>query len=199
MLLTADDLHRRGHYRNANRTLERLLALGVIPIVNENDTVATHEIRFGDNDRLAALVAHLVQADALVLLSDVDGLYTGKPGRPESRFIAEVASMAELAGVDVSRSGSHVGSGGMVTKIDAAAIATSEGIPVLLAAVAAVERCAARRDGHAVPRRRATGRPRGCSGCATPPRRAAGSCSTPARSPRSSSAGCRCCRPGSPR
>jgi glutamate 5-kinase len=133
VLLTADDLHRRGHYRNASRTLERLLALGVIPIVNENDTVATHEIRFGDNDRLAALVAHLVHADALVLLSDVDGLYTGKPGRPEARFIAEVTSMAELDGIDVSRSGSHVGSGGMVTKIDAAAIATTEGIPVVLA------------------------------------------------------------------
>jgi glutamate 5-kinase len=133
VLLTADDLHRRGHYRNASRTLERLLALGIIPIVNENDTVATHEIRFGDNDRLAALVAHLVAAQALVLLSDVDGLYTGKPGRPDSRFVPEVRSMAELEGVDVSRSGSHVGSGGMVTKIDAAAIATTEGIPVLLA------------------------------------------------------------------
>jgi glutamate 5-kinase len=134
VLLTADDLHRRGHYRNAERTLERLLALGVIPIVNENDTVATHEIRFGDNDRLAALVAHLVHADALVLLTDVDGLYTGRPGRPGAEFIAEVASIAELADVDVTRSGSHVGSGGMVTKIDAAAIATSEGIPVILSA-----------------------------------------------------------------
>src|SRR5438876_6366745 len=132
VLLTADDLHRRGHYRNAERTLERLLALGVIPIVNENDTVATHEIRFGDNDRLAALVSHLVHADALVLLTDVDGLYTGRPGRPGAEFIPEVVSMADLAGVDVSRSGSHVGSGGMTTKIDAAAIATSEGIPVLL-------------------------------------------------------------------
>jgi glutamate 5-kinase len=134
VLLTADDLHRRGHYRNADRTLERLLALGVIPIVNENDTVATHEIRFGDNDRLAALVAHLVHADAMVLLTDVDGLYTGRPGKPGSEFIAEVRSMAELEGIDVSRSGSHVGSGGMVTKIDAAAIATSEGIPVVLSA-----------------------------------------------------------------
>jgi len=133
VLLTADDLHRRGHYRNADRTLERLLALGIIPIINENDTVATHEIRFGDNDRLAALVAHLVHADALVLLSDVDGLYTGQPGRQGSEFVAEVTSMADLADVDVSRSGSHVGSGGMVTKIDAAAIATSEGIDVLLA------------------------------------------------------------------
>src|SRR3954463_3105112 len=138
VLLTADDLHRRGHYRNAERTLERLLALGVIPIVNENDTVATHEIRFGDNDRLAALVAHLVTADALVLLSDVDGLYTGKPGRPGSEFVAEVKTMAELAGVDVTRSGSHVGSGGMVTKIDAAAIAPSEGIPVVLSSAARI-------------------------------------------------------------
>ena len=139
VLLTADDLHRRGHYRNADRTLERLLALGVIPIVNENDTVATHEIRFGDNDRLAALVAHLVHADALVLLSDVDGLYTGRPSRPSSTLIAEVASMAELAQVDVTGSGSHVGSGGMVTKIDAASIATGEGIPVLLASAAAID------------------------------------------------------------
>ena len=138
VLLTADDLHRRGHYRNAERTLERLLAFGVIPIVNENDTVATHEIRFGDNDRLAALVAHVVHADALVLLTDVDGLYTGKPGRPGAAFIAEVASMAELAGVDVTRSGSHVGSGGMTTKVDAAAIATSEGIPTVLAAATRV-------------------------------------------------------------
>src|SRR5581483_7810597 len=129
----ADDLHRRGHYRNAVRTLEKLLAFGVIPIVNENDTVATHEIRFGDNDRLAALVAHLVHADALVLLTDVDGLYTGKPSRPESTLIAEVTSFDQLAGVAVTGTGSHVGSGGMVTKIDAAAIATSEGIPVLLA------------------------------------------------------------------
>jgi glutamate 5-kinase len=139
VLLTADDLHRRGHYRNADRTLERLLALGVIPIVNENDTVATHEIRFGDNDRLAALVAHLVHAEALVLLTDVDGLYTGKPGRPGAEFIPEVASMAELAGVDVTRSGSHLGSGGMTTKIDAAAIATSEGIPVVLASASRIE------------------------------------------------------------
>ncbi|HKC29059.1 MAG TPA: glutamate 5-kinase, partial [Jatrophihabitans sp.] len=139
VLLTADDLHRRGHYRNAERTLERLLALGVLPIVNENDTVATHEIRFGDNDRLAALVSHLVHADALVLLTDVDGLYSGRPGRPGAEFIPEVRTMAELAGVDVSRAGSHVGSGGMVTKIDAAAIATSEGIPVLLSSAGRID------------------------------------------------------------
>ena len=85
VLLTVDDVTRRGHYRNAYRTFGRLLELGVMPIVNENDTVATHEIRFGDNDRLAALVAHLVHADALILLSDVDALYTGHPRLPESR------------------------------------------------------------------------------------------------------------------
>ena len=136
VLLTADDLHRRGHYRNAQRTLERLLALGVIPIVNENDTVATHEIRFGDNDRLAALVAHLVQADALVLLSDVDGLYTGRPGTEGARFVEGVATAADLDEVHVATSGSSVGTGGMSTKLDAAAIAMSEGIPVLLGAAA---------------------------------------------------------------
>jgi glutamate 5-kinase len=139
VLLTADDLHRRGHYRNADRTLEKLLAFDVIPIVNENDTVATHEIRFGDNDRLAALVAHLVKADALVLLSDVDGLYSGSPRKPSSVFIDEVRSFADLDGVDVSGRGSHIGSGGMVTKVDAAAVATSEGIPVLLAASDRIE------------------------------------------------------------
>ena len=132
VLLTADDLHRRDHYRNAQRTMERLLALGVIPIVNENDTVATHEIRFGDNDRLAALVGHLVMADALVLLSDVDGLYTGNPKLPESQLIPEVASAADLADVRVIGSNSAVGTGGMTTKIDAAAIATGAGIPVML-------------------------------------------------------------------
>jgi glutamate 5-kinase len=138
VLLTADDLHRRGHYRNAQRTLERLLSLGVIPIVNENDTVATHEIRFGDNDRLAALVAHLVHADALVLLSDVDGLYTGRPGQPGSTLVPEVRDGADLAAVRVARGGSGVGTGGMATKLDAAAIATGEGIPVLLAAASAI-------------------------------------------------------------
>ena len=79
VLLTSDDISRRAHYRNAYRTLDQLLAMGALPVVNENDTVATDEIRFGDNDRLAALVAHLVRADLLVLLSDVDGLYDGDP------------------------------------------------------------------------------------------------------------------------
>src|SRR5205823_5333969 len=86
VLLTVDDVTRRAHYRNAYRTLRRLLDLKTVPVVNENDTVATEEIRFGDNDRLAALVAALVHADLLVLLSDVDALYTGNPARPQARL-----------------------------------------------------------------------------------------------------------------
>jgi glutamate 5-kinase len=138
VLLTADDLHRRGSYRNAVRTLERLLALGVIPIVNENDTVATHEIRFGDNDRLAALVAHLVRADALVLLSDIDGLYTADPRKPGAALIEQVSDPEQLATVRVSGRSSDVGTGGMSTKIDAALIAGGAGIPVLLSHADAV-------------------------------------------------------------
>ena len=137
VLLTADDVVRRSHYRNAQRTLYRLLELGTLPVVNENDTVATEEIRFGDNDRLAALVAHLVHADALVLLSDVDGLYDGDPARPGSRRISEVTGEPDPAGVRLGRAGrSEVGTGGIATKIEAARIATSAGVPVLLAATA---------------------------------------------------------------
>jgi len=132
VLLTVDDVTRHGHYRNAFRTFGRLLELGVVPIVNENDTVATHEIRFGDNDRLAALVAHLVHADALVLLSDVDSLYTAKPTQPGARRIVEVRSDDDLVGLDVSARGSAVGTGGMVTKVEAARIATTAGIDVVL-------------------------------------------------------------------
>jgi glutamate 5-kinase len=139
VLLTADDLHRRGHYRNAVRTLERLLALGVIPIVNENDTVATDEIRFGDNDRLAALVAHLVQADALILLSDIDGLFDDDPRKPGARLVSEVSTSADLDAVRIGGVGSRVGTGGMATKLDAAGIATGAGIPVLLAAAESVD------------------------------------------------------------
>lgn len=135
VLLTADDMVRRAHYRNAQRTLERLLGLGVLPVVNENDTVATDEIRVGDNDRLAALVAHLIGADALVLLSDIDGLYDGDPRRPGARLLPEVEAPADLHAVTVARPGAHsLGTGGMATKITAAAMAAASGIPVLLAA-----------------------------------------------------------------
>ncbi|WP_030170809.1 glutamate 5-kinase [Spirillospora albida] len=139
VLLTADDMMRRSHHRNAQRTLAQLLALGVLPIVNENDTVATDEIRFGDNDRLAALVAHLTRADALVLLSDVDALYTGDPRVPGARRIDEVRGPADLADVELGGSG-RVGTGGMVTKVEAARIA---GIPVVLTNAASAARALA--------------------------------------------------------
>jgi glutamate 5-kinase len=133
VLLTLDDVVRRAHYRNAHQTLAKLLELGVVPIVNENDTVATSEIRFGDNDRLAALVAHLVHADLLVLLSDVDGLYDGPPSRPGSTLLPVVRSEDDLASVTIGAAGSSgVGTGGMTTKVDAARIATGAGIPVVL-------------------------------------------------------------------
>lgn len=133
VLLTVDDVIRRAHYRNAYRTLVRLLALRTLPIVNENDTVATEEIRFGDNDRIAALVAALVHADLLVLLSDVDALYTGDPTRTTSRRITEVRGEPDLVGVAIGRTGrAGVGTGGMMTKVEAARIATGAGIPVVL-------------------------------------------------------------------
>jgi len=137
ILLTVDDVTRHGHYRNARRTFARLLPAGVVPIVNENDTVATQEIKFGDNDRLAALVAHLVEADLLVLLSDVDGLYDADPGLPGSSPITDVRDAADLAGVSLGSAGSAgVGTGGMVTKVEAARIATDAGISVVLTAAA---------------------------------------------------------------
>lgn len=138
VLLTVEDVARRDHYRNALRTFTRLLELGVVPVVNENDTVATHEIRFGDNDRLAALVAHLVGADALVLLSDVEALYTAHPSSPHARPIPVVDDVEELV-VDTSGRGTDIGTGGMTTKLQAARIATASGIPVVLAAAGRVE------------------------------------------------------------
>ena len=135
VLLTSDDVVRRAHYRNAQRTFDRLLTLGVVPVVNENDTVATQEIRFGDNDRLASLVAHLIGADALVLLSDVDGLYDGDPRKGAARRIVEVADDADVTGVDATTHGaSGLGTGGMASKLSAARIASAAGVPVLVAA-----------------------------------------------------------------
>lgn len=133
VLLTAEDVVRRTNYRNAQRTLYRLLQLGVVPVVNENDTVATHEIRLGDNDRLAALVAHLVHADALVLLSDVDALYDGPPSRPGARRVPVVSGAGDLEAVVVGSAGvAGLGTGGMSTKLEAARMSTSSGIPALL-------------------------------------------------------------------
>jgi glutamate 5-kinase len=133
VLLAPLDFVHRSQYLHARATLRRLLDLGVVPVVNENDAVADDEIRFGDNDRLAALVAHLVHADLLVLLSDVDGLYDGPPSAPGSRLIADVRHEADLDGVVVGKTGgAGVGTGGMQTKLEAARIATGAGIPVVL-------------------------------------------------------------------
>ncbi|GGJ99843.1 glutamate 5-kinase [Streptomyces camponoticapitis] len=147
VLLTTDDTSRRSHYRNAYRTLDQLLTMGTVPVVNENDTVATEEIRFGDNDRLAALVAHLVRADLLVLLSDVDGLYDGDPSKPGSSRIARVDGPADLIGVSMGSAGkAGLGTGGMVTKVEAARIAAAAGIPVVLTAAGRAGDALAGRD-----------------------------------------------------
>ena len=191
-----DDVTRRGHYRNAYRTFGRLLELGVVPVVNENDTVATHEIRFGDNDRLAALVAHLVHADALILLSDVDALYTERPTKPTARKITDVRNDDDLERVDFASSAA-VGTGGMITKVDAARIA-SAGIPVVLAAAQDVQ--AALQDTSSAPfsTPRAGGDRPGCCGCATRATPAASWCSIRVLCERSCNATPRCCRPASP-
>lgn len=136
VLLTAQDISMRAQHTNAQRTLDRLRALHAVAIVNENDTVATNEIRFGDNDRLSALVAHLTGAEALILLSDIDGLYDSDPRKAkDAKFIPEVAGAADLAGV-VAGPGSDLGTGGMVSKMSSALLAADAGVPVLLAAAA---------------------------------------------------------------
>ena len=131
VLLTASDTGHRDRARNAQRTIDRLRQLRTIPIVNENDAVATSEMHFGDNDRLSALVANLVGADALFLFSDVDGLYDKNPAEPDAKFIDEVRTGKDLKGV-VAGDGGKVGTGGMATKVSAARLATRGGIPVLL-------------------------------------------------------------------
>jgi glutamate 5-kinase len=133
VLLTTEDIVRRSHYANAQQTLTKLLSLGVIPVINENDTVGTQEIRFGDNDRLAALVALLIHADLLVLVSDIDALYDAPPSQAGAQPIRYVAQMSDIESVALGGAGTAgVGSGGMVTKVEAARIATSAGIPMLL-------------------------------------------------------------------
>lgn len=135
VLLTVDDVTRRSSYKNALRTLGTLLKLQAVPIVNENDTVATQEIHFGDNDRLGALVAQMVRADVLVLLSDIDALYTAHPSEPGAQRIGHVDDL-DLLEVDTSKAGTSIGTGGMTTKLQAARIATTAGIPVVLASAA---------------------------------------------------------------
>ena len=133
VLLTAHDVAIRSHYRTVRATFDSLLSLGAVPIINENDAVATSEFSLGDNDRLAALVAHLVTADVLVLLTDVDGLWTARPGTPGATPIRHVRSSADLVEVSVSGRGSFVGTGGMTTKLQAATIACASGTTTLIA------------------------------------------------------------------
>ena len=135
VLLTLEDSERRRRYLNARATLETLLSLGALPVINENDTVATAEIRYGDNDRLAARVAQMIGADCLVLLSDVDGLYSADPHRdPQARFIHEVAHMTPEIEAMGGRPASQFGSGGMATKLMAARIAVAAGCRMCIAA-----------------------------------------------------------------
>lgn len=139
VLLTATDLEHPTPRSNAQRAMERLLGLRILVIVNENDTVATQEIRFGDNDRLAGMVSELVAADLLVLLSDVDALYTKPPHEPGAERIAFVAHDDDLSGVELGSIGSAgVGTGGAGTKIAAAKLAVAQGIPVVLTSAALV-------------------------------------------------------------
>ena len=135
MLVTLGDLEDRRRYLNAAATLGRLLGLGVVPVVNENDSVATEEIRFGDNDRLAARVASAAGADGIVLLSDVDGLYTANPASdPAARHLPRVEAIdAAVIAMAGATSGSGMGSGGMAAKVQAARIATAAGIPLAIA------------------------------------------------------------------
>jgi glutamate 5-kinase len=139
VLLTASDIDNPTHRKNAERALETLLSLRILPIVNENDTVATHEIRFGDNDRLAALVARLMRADLLVLLSDVDALYTRPPAEAGAVRIPFVAAGDPLSDVIVTETNTGVGTGGAATKLAAARMAAQDGIAVLLTATERVE------------------------------------------------------------
>jgi glutamate 5-kinase len=147
VLLTSGDMEEEETRLNAKRAMDKLVSLRVLPIVNENDTVATAEIRFGDNDRLAALVAVLVNADALVLLSDVDALYDMPPTKAGAKRIERVAFGSDLSDVEVGGSSSTVGTGGAVTKVSAAKLATDSGVSVLLTST---DNVAAALEGQAV-------------------------------------------------
>lgn len=134
LLLTAEDSEDRRRYLNARNTLETLISHGVLPIVNENDTVATSELKVGDNDRLSARVAQMAGADALVLLSDIDGLYTANPRtNPDAEFIAEVRAITPEIEAYAGGAGSQAGTGGMITKLQAAKIALGAGCHMAIA------------------------------------------------------------------
>ncbi|HLJ64486.1 MAG TPA: glutamate 5-kinase, partial [Stellaceae bacterium] len=134
ILLTPDDTEERRRHLNARATLQQLLTLGAVPVINENDTVATAELRFGDNDRLAARVAQMISADTLVLLSDIDGLYTADPRLdPDARHLAEVREITSEIDAMAGAAPSGDSSGGMVTKLAAARIAMGAGCRMVIA------------------------------------------------------------------
>ena len=134
ILLTHDDTETRRRYLNARNTIDRLLSLNIIPIINENDTVATEELRYGDNDRLAARVASMSQADHLILLSDIDGLYSDNPqNNPNAHYIDHVDYItSEIEAMAGTPDAKGVGTGGMITKIAAAKIATQSGCHMII-------------------------------------------------------------------
>ena len=133
ILVTLTDTEERRRYLNARATLSTLLAEGAIPVINENDTVATSEIRYGDNDRLAARVASMMSADCLILLSDIDGLYTAPPGKKGATFLSEITEITPEIEAMAGKPISGVGSGGMITKIEAAKIAVGAGCNMVIA------------------------------------------------------------------
>ena len=201
VLLTVDDVTRRSHYRNAYQTFAKLLELGVLPIVNENDTVATSEIRFGDNDRLAALVAHLVHADLLVLLSDVDGLYDGRPSDPASTLLTDVTSLGRPRRRTHrhSRRAPASAPAACRPRSQAAQIATGAGIPVVLTSADQRRGGARRRPRSARSSTPPASAPHAAAVAGARDRaRRAPCCSTQVRSGRSSSAGPRCSPRASP-
>jgi glutamate 5-kinase len=133
VLLTFSDVSARESYLNARQTLRKLLEWGAVPVVNENDTTATDEITFGDNDFLAAQVAVLVGADELILLTDIDGLFTADPRlHPDAHIVAEVSDFAALDDLEIGHTTSPLGSGGMRSKVVAAEMATAAGIPTVI-------------------------------------------------------------------
>jgi glutamate 5-kinase len=160
VLLTLDDTEERRRYLNARATLRTLLELGSVPVINENDTVATAEIRFGDNDRLAARVASMMEADRLILLSDVDGLYSADPSREEdARHIDEVRAITPEIEAMAGGAVSEVGRGGMASKLIAAKIATAAGCEVVIAEGKSANPIAALRAGAKATRFRASTTP----------------------------------------
>lgn len=136
VLLTAHDVAVRDHYRTVRETFDAMLSLGAVPVVNENDAVANTEFNLGDNDHLAALVAHLVAADVLIMLTDVDGLWTARPGTAGAQPIRLVTDPRRLATVDITGHGSALGTGGMRTKVQAATLACSSGTATVIASAA---------------------------------------------------------------